>query len=186
MKEMIMAKEYKVKLAQGFNAAGRRRAGLNLIKGETLVTELTAEQLSELQADVWVVVQEADAKDAGEGSEGGEGGQVDPYEGVSFKDLKAQAVEAGIDVKGMKSRADVIAALDAAAAGSEGGEEDEEETLELSEDMTLELSEDMTLEDLKAVAVDQGVAAEVVEAATDETKADLIKAIEEAAEKTEE
>lgn len=173
-----MGKQYKVKLAQGFNAAGRRRAGLSLIKGETLVTELTAEQLSELQADVWVVVQEADAKDAGEGSEGGEGGQVDPYEGVSFKDLKAQAVEAGIDVKGMKSRADVIAALDAAAAGSEGGEEDEEETLELSEDMTLE--------DLKAVAVDQGVAAEVVEAATDETKADLIKAIEEAAEKTEE
>lgn len=173
-----MGKQYKVKLAQGFNAAGRRRAGLSLIKGETLVTELTAEQLSELQDDVWVVVQEADAKDAGEGSEGGEGGQVDPYEGVSFKDLKAQAVEAGIDVKGMKSRADVIAALDAAAAGSEGGEEDEEETLELSEDMTLE--------DLKAVAVDQGVAAEVVEAATDETKADLIKAIEEAAEKTEE
>lgn len=173
-----MSQLYKVKLAQGFNAAGRRRAGLSLIKGETLVTELTAEQLSELQADVWVVVQEADAKDASTGSEGGEGGQVDPYEGVSFKDLKAQAVEAGIDVKGMKSRADVIAALEAAAEGSEGGEEDEEETLELSEDMTLE--------DLKAVAVDQGVAPEVVEAATDETKADLIKAIEEAAAKTEE
>lgn len=169
-----MAKEYKVKLAQGFNAAGRRRAGLNLIKGETLVTELTAEQLSELQADVWVVVQDANAADTTDGSEGG---QVDPHEGVSFKDLKAQAVEAGIDVKGMKSRADVIAALDAAAAGSEGGEDEEE---------TLELSEDMTLEDLKAVAVDQGVAPEVVEAATDETKADLIKAIEEAAAKTEE
>lgn len=173
-----MSQLYKVKLAQGFNAAGRRRAGLNLIKGETLVTELTAEQLSELQADVWVVVQDANAADTTDGSEGGEGGQVDPHEGVSFKDLKAQAVEAGIDVKGMKSRADVIAALDAAAAGSEGGEDDEEETLELSEDMTLD--------DLKAVAVDQGVAAEVVEAATDETKADLIKAIEEAAAKTEE
>ena len=164
---------YKVKLAPGFNAKGRQRAGVSVQKGVTEVLALSKEQLAALEEDVWFVVTKADGDaEATQETTQTTDEVTDPYEGVSFKDLKAQATEAGLDIKGLKSRADVIAVLEAAS--------DEEETEEV------ELSEDMSLEDLKTIATDQGVAPEVVEAAGEEDKAELIKAIEEASDKTEE
>lgn len=184
-----MAKLYKVRTAPGFNAAGRRRAGLSFTKGQTQILELTKEQLAELEADVWLTVQEAD-KDAvatapgesapegsGEGSEGSDE-VTDPYEGKKLAELKEMAAAAGLDAEKLRSKQEVIDLIEASKTdGSEDEGDDEEE---------VELSEDMTLEDLKTIATDQGVDAEVVAAAGEEDKADLIKAIEEASENTEE
>jgi hypothetical protein len=109
MKEIIMSQLYKVKLAQGFNAAGRRRAGLSLIKGQTEVLELTKEQLAELEADVWVEVQKAGAKDkatttapvatsqdAGDG-EGSEDGEEDGSEDEGSQDGSDEGQDEGSD-----------------------------------------------------------------------------------------
>lgn len=184
---MSKAKLYKVKLVQGFNAKGRRRAGVELQKGITQILELNEEQLAALEQDVWVEVSEApegseatepgqSAPEAGEGDQGGSDDDEEedkgPYDGVSFKDLKAQATERGLDIKGIKSRDGVIEVLTAADAAGEGDDDDEEETEEV------ELSEDMTIEQLKQIAETQGV--EDLDQYTDENKADLIKAIEEA------
>lgn len=181
-----MAKLYKVRTAPGFNAAGRRRAGLSFTKGQTQILELSKEQLAELESDVWLTVQEAD-KDAvatapgetvTEGSDEGSDDetQTDPYEGKKLTELKAMAAEAGLDAEKLRSKQEVIDLIE--ASKTDGSEDDDEEEVELSEDMTLE--------DLKTIATDQGVDAEVVEAAGEDDKAELIKAIEEASEKTEE
>lgn len=158
-----MSKLYKVKLVQGFNAGGRSRAGIRLEKGVTQTLELTKEQLEALEADVHIDVSEAD-KGAKPTSEGGEGGSevTDPYEGVSFKDLKAQATEKGLDIKGLKSRADVIAVLEAKPAEEE--EDDDEEEVDLST---------KTLEELEAIADELELDRTEVS-----TEADLIKLIE--------
>ena len=245
---------YKVRLAPGFNAKRRNRAGLSFAKNTTSVLELTEEQLAALKEDVWFVVEKApkDAEatevteaptntateDAGQAAAAGadEEEVVEPYAGVSFKDLKAQATEAGLDIKGLKSRADVIAVLDANKnqdpAGGTSYEEHVEDgiryfkwdgdkicavqddnfenleeslagfgeteaealaelnkAIELADNLDEEevtISEDMPLEDLQKIATEQGVDPKFVEASTEETKAELIKAIEEASAETEE
>lgn len=112
-----MSKLYKVKLASGFNAAGRVRAGVSLERGVTSIVELNKEQLAALEADTWIEVSEAPegATVTAPGETVVEDNQeevvTDPYEGVSFKDLKAQATEAGLDIKGLKSRDAVIEVL---------------------------------------------------------------------------
>ena len=232
---------YKVKLVSGFNAAGRTRAGVYLEKGVTSIVELNKEQLAALEADTWIEVSEAPADAVvtapGEGIVEKTGEEeviiTDPYEGVSFKDLKAQATEKGLDIKGLKSRDSVIEVLknsDVAGGTSyeehvtdgiryfkDGdkivavqdenftnleeslagfGENEDEALAELNkaieladnlDDEEVTISEDMPLDDLKKIAVEQGVATELVEAATeDKDKADLIKAIEEASAEAEE
>lgn len=233
------SKLYKVKLAQGFNAAGRRRAGVVLEKGVTQVLELTDEQVKELEQDVWFVVAEAGKDDKPgsvtetPGSTGGEEEVTDPYEGVSFNDLKAQATEKGLDIKGLRSRDAVIEVLKGAenqdpaggtsyeehvtdgiryfkdgdkivAVQDEGftnleeslagfGETEEEalqelnKAIELADELDEEevtISEDMPLDDLKKIAEEQGV--ENLDTYTEDNKAELIKAIEEASANTEE
>jgi hypothetical protein len=181
---MSKAKLYKVKLVQGFNAKGRNRAGITLQKNATLITELSKEQLEALENDVWIEV-----SDAPEGAEPTAPGDSfsdavvppeeedqtpppapEPYEGVSFKDLKAEATEKGLDIKGLKSRADVIAVLTA-----EPTADDEEE---------IEISEDMSREDLEKIATDLNV-----ETPSDTDKypnnASLVAAIKEASESEE-
>lgn len=176
-----MAKLYKVRTAPGFNAAGRRRAGLSFSKGQTQILELSKEQLAELESDVWLTVQEAD-KDAvptaaGESApdttqtDGDDETETDPYEGKKLPELKAMAAEAGLDAEKLRSKQEVIDLIEASKT-DESDDEDEE----------VELSEDMTLEELKTIATDQGVDAAIVEAAGEDDKADLIKAIEEASE----
>lgn len=170
-----MSKLYKVKLASGFNAAGRTRAGVVLEKGVTSIVELNKEQLAALEADNWIEVSEAPegATVTGPGESVVENNDeeevvTDPYEGVSFKDLKAQATEKGLDIKGLKSRDAVIAVLEAAKSEESEDEEDDEEEVELSEDMTLE--------QLKQIAETQGV--EDLDTYGEEDKAKLIEAIE--------
>lgn len=235
---MSQSQLYKVKLAQGFNAAGRRRAGLAFEKGVTQVLELTDEQLAELQEDVWFVVAEA-GKDDKPGSvtetPGGTADEVvvDPYEGKKLTDLQAMAEEAGVDVAGIRSKQGVIDALEAhknqdtaggtsyeehvtdgiryfkdgdkiVAVQDEGfenlqdslagfGETEEEALVELNKAIELAgeldeeevtISEDMPLDDLKKIAEEQGV--ENLDSYTEDNKAELIKAIEEASANTEE
>lgn len=233
-----MSKLYKVKLASGFNAAGRVRAGVHLEKGVTAIVELDQKQLAALEADNWIEVSEAPADAVvtapGEGVVENKDDQeeviTDPYEGVSFKDLKAQATEAGLDIKGLKSRDAVIEVLKNSntaggtsyeehvtdgiryfkdgdrivAVQDEGfsnleeslagfGETEEEALVELNKAIELAdnldeeevtISEDMPLDDLKKIAEEQGV--ENLDTYTEDNKADLIKAIEEASAKTEE
>lgn len=115
-----MSKLYQVKLAPGFNAAGRTRAGVTLEKGVTSILELTKEQLAALEADVWITVAEAPegAKVTAPGESAPEGDeeetQTDPYEGKGLKDLQAMAAEANVDVTGIRSKQGVIDALEAA------------------------------------------------------------------------
>lgn len=234
---MSQSQLYKVKLAQGFNAAARRRAGVAVEKGVTQVLELSDEQVKELKQDVWFVVAKA-----GEGDKPGSvtetpGGTadevVDPYEGKKLTDLQAMAEEAGVDVAGIRSKQGVIDALEAhknqdpaggtsyeehvtdgiryfkdgdkiVAVQDEGftnlqeslagfGETEDEalaelnKAIELADELDEEevtISEDMDLADLKKIAEEQGV--ENLDTYTEDNKAELIKAIEEASDNTEE
>lgn len=116
-----MSKLYKVKLASGFNAAGRTRAGITLERGTTSIVELSKEQLAALEKDVWITV--AEAPEGAEVTAPGEGvvekteedeSTPDPYEGKGLKDLQAMAAEANVDVTGIRSKQGVIDALEAA------------------------------------------------------------------------
>jgi len=235
-----MSKLYQVKLAPGFNAAGRTRAGVTLEKGVTSIFELTKEQLAALEADVWILVAEAPegatvtapGESAPESNED-EQEEPSPYDGKSLKDLQAMAAEAEVDVTGIRSKQGVIDALEAAknqdpaggtsyeehvtdgiryfkdgdkivAVQDEGftnleeslagfGETEDEALAELNKAQELAdnldeeevtISEDMPLDDLKKIAEEQGV--ENLDSYTEDNKADLIKAIEEASAKTEE
>lgn len=186
--------EYKVKTAPGFNAAGRRRAGLTLEKGVEQTVDLDKEQLAALEADPWIVVRSADGSDE---TMTDEGEPASPYEGKSMKDLKAMAVEMGAEIKGIRSKDGVIEAMEAHIAaqnegddedggegddgdqdpentgeGEEDGDEDEDPKTEV--DTTVEVTVDTPMEDLLAIAT----ALEIEGAADMPNAVTLVAAIE--------
>lgn len=127
---MSKAKLYKVKLVQGFNAKGRRRAGIELAKNQTQILELTDEQLEALQEDVWIEVSEApkdaEATAVGESyDDSGDAGEEDEVEvstDMSREELESIAKEVGIEDPSQKNYSNKTKLVEAIKAASESEE----------------------------------------------------------------
>lgn len=160
-----MSKLYKVRLL-AHAGASRRRAGLEFEKGQARTLELSKEQLEALQNDSYFSVKEADASDSGSQ----EDTSTKP---PTRKELDARATELGLNPKDYRNIEQVTAAIEEAEkaaeeAGSEG--DDEEEDLDLTT---------LSVDDLKVIATELNINTADLNAETeDQTKANLIEAIE--------
>lgn len=140
-------KLYQVKIKQGFNAGGRRRAGIVLIKNVTEVLELTDDQVNELSNDSWIDIKpysqvqkdKADKKQSARKKAEGkapeqpekpqdEGNDDETPEEVdlstkSFKELQEIATELELDTEGLRSKAQLIELIEANAEQPEKPQE---------------------------------------------------------------
>jgi len=114
-----MAQLYKVKLAQGFNAGGRRRAGIYFVKGVAQIMPLTQDQLETLQNDVWVEVNKTNKsnKITPPSVPIVENLDTDTEEEIdlstkNFKELQAIATELDLDTTGLNSKAKIIKCIE--------------------------------------------------------------------------
>jgi len=110
-----MSKLYVLRLEAGFPAESRKRAGIYLVKGERLTTELTDEQLKAVKADEWISVKEADASVSKEDSE------LD-IDSLKRKDLDLVAIELGLDPSDYKNLEELRPAVKEAIAKRDRGE----------------------------------------------------------------
>lgn len=126
---MTKVQLYKIKLTQGFNAKGRIRAGITLQKGITMTTELTDEQLTALNNDVWIDVVKADSKAVAttpviSAPKEAEAPVDEDEEEIdlstkNFKELKDIATELQLDFTGLKSKAEIIKLIEESQATEE-------------------------------------------------------------------
>lgn len=110
-----MSQLYKLKLRPGFPAERRRRADIELVKGETLTTELTEEQLAAVSADDYITVEPAE-----EGAE--EGAELDLGK-LKRNQLEPIAVELGLDPSDYKNKESLVNAIESAQNGGTPEEE---------------------------------------------------------------
>lgn len=158
-----MAQLYELKLIPGFPGERRRRADVELVKGESLVTELTAEQLEAIEADEYITVKNADGSATAGASEPG-------LSELKRGELDIIAAELGLDSSKFPNKEALIAGIQDAR---ENGVTPPAPTPAL----TPEELEAMSTEDLKALAVEKGLTVEDQELEEDTRKA-LIEAIE--------
>lgn len=106
-------------------AAGYRRAGFSLQKGENQLSNITAEQLAQIKADIRLAITDAtpmaaDGKDLSKGlsqddkSEQGEkglGGGVLPAS-LTVEQLKAKLTELGVTFKSSANKPELVALLE--------------------------------------------------------------------------
>jgi hypothetical protein len=161
-----MSKLYKVRLL-AHAGPQRRRAGFYFEKGQAQTLELNKDQLEELQSDGYFQV-----KEAGEGDTADDSQTTPPVKPPTRKELDARATELGLNPKEYKNIEQVTTAIEEAEKAAEAGEGDDEE------DEDLDLST-LSVDDLKVIATELNINTADLNAETeDQTKANLIEAIE--------